>query len=47
MAKKRRTYTREFKLDTIRLAETSDKPIAEIERDLGLSIIDPKNWTTC
>jgi transposase len=44
MAKKRRTYTREFKLDTIRLAETSDKPIAEIERDLGLSVGQIYHW---
>ena len=44
MAKKRRTYTREFKLDTIQLAETSDKPIAEIERDLGLSVGQIHHW---
>jgi transposase InsO family protein len=28
MARKRRTYTCEFKLEAIQLAETSDKPIA-------------------
>ena len=44
MAKKRRTYTREFKLDAIQLAETSDKPIAEIERDLGLSVGQIYHW---
>ena len=37
MSKKRRTYSREFKLETLRLVETSDKPIAQIERELGLS----------
>ena len=44
MAKKRRTYTREFKLDAIHLAETSDKSIAEIERDLGLSVGQIHHW---
>lgn len=44
MAKKRRTYTREFKLDAIRLAETSDKSIVEIERDLGLSVGQIHHW---
>jgi transposase len=44
MAKKRRTYTREFKLDAIQLAETSDKSIAEIERDLGLSVGQIHHW---
>lgn len=37
MSKQRRTYSREFKLETLRLVETSDKPIAQIERELGLS----------
>ena len=44
MAKKRRTYTREFKLDAIQLAETSDKSIAEIERYLGLSVGQIHHW---
>jgi transposase len=44
MAKKRRTYTREFKLDAIQLAETSDKSIAEVERDLGLSVGQIHHW---
>ena len=30
MARKRRTYTREFKLEAIQLAETSDKTIADV-----------------
>jgi transposase len=37
MARKRRKYTREFKLEALELMETSDKPIAQIERELGLS----------
>jgi transposase len=33
----RRTYSREFKLEAVRLAETSDKSDSQIERDLGIS----------
>jgi transposase len=36
MSRKRKTYSREFKLETLRLVETSDLPIVQIERDLGL-----------
>ena len=36
MTQKRKTYTREFKLEALHLVETSGKPIAQIERDLGL-----------
>jgi transposase len=44
MARKRRTYTREFKLEAIQLAQTSDKSIAEIERDLGLGSGQIHHW---
>jgi transposase-like protein len=37
MKKTRRTYTSEFKLEAIRLSETSGKSDAQIERDLGIS----------
>ena len=36
MKKIRRTYTREFKLEALRLLESSGKSAAEIERDLGI-----------
>ncbi len=36
MEKSRRSYTREFKLEALRLLETSGKSAAEIERDLGI-----------
>ena len=36
MEKSRRTYSREFKLEAIRLAETSGKSMSQIERDLGI-----------
>lgn len=31
-----KTYTREFKLEALRLMETSDRPAAEIARELGI-----------
>lgn len=34
---KHRQYTDEFKHEALRLADTSGKPISELERDLGLS----------
>jgi len=36
MTKERRQYGREFKLDAVRLLETSGKRAAEIERELGI-----------
>jgi len=37
MAKKTYTrYTKEFKLEAIRLAEESDKPVMQIARELGI-----------
>jgi transposase len=36
MNKKRRTYSREFKLEALRLWQTTDKSGAEIERELGI-----------
>ena len=36
MAKPRRTYTREFKVETVRLLETSGRSASEIERELGI-----------
>ncbi|MBI3241784.1 MAG: transposase [Chloroflexi bacterium] len=37
MGQIRKHYTPEFKLEALRLAETSGKPDSELERDLGLS----------
>jgi transposase-like protein len=31
-----RSYTREFKLEAVRLSETSEKTVAQIARDLGV-----------
>jgi len=44
MVRRRKTYTREFKLEAIQLVETSDKSIAEIERDLGLGVGQIHHW---
>jgi transposase len=33
---KRNTYTKEFKLEAVRLLESSDKPGADIARELGI-----------
>ncbi len=37
MSKNRKTYTSEFKLEALRLVETSGKSKAQLERELGLS----------
>ncbi len=36
MPRSKRTFTREFKLDAMHLAEAGDRTVAEVERDLGL-----------
>jgi len=36
MGEKRKSYTREFKLEAVRLLETGGKPGNEIEKDLGI-----------
>lgn len=41
---KHRQYTDEFKHEALRLAETSEKPISELERDLGLSSGLLRQW---
>ena len=37
MVKKRRRYTKEFKLEAVRLAVESEKTVAEVARDLGIA----------
>ena len=37
MGKKHRTYTAEFRDQAMQLLDTTDKPAAEIERDLGIT----------
>ena len=38
MAKEQKTYTKEFKIEAVRLAETSGKPITELARELGVGL---------
>ncbi|GHO90777.1 transposase [Reticulibacter mediterranei] len=44
MTKEQKAYTKEFKIEAVRLAETSGKPITEIARDLGISDSTIHNW---
>jgi transposase len=44
MTQKRKTYTREFKLEAIQLAETSGKPVTQTERILGLGKSQIHRW---
>ncbi len=37
MSKQRKTYTREFKLEALQLADTSGRPITQLERERGMS----------
>jgi len=42
--KARRTYTREFKIEALRLLEKSGKSAAQIERDLGIGSGNLYRW---
>ena len=44
MAAEKRTYTREFKLEAIRLYEASDKSMAQVERELGITPYLLSKW---
>jgi transposase len=44
MKKVRKHYTREFKLEALRLLETSGKSAAQIERDLGIGAGNLYRW---
>ena len=35
--KRRKQYTKEFRHEVLRMAENTEKPIRELEKDLGLS----------
>ena len=37
MVKKRRQYTKEFKLEAVQLAVESERSLAEVARDLGIA----------
>jgi len=44
MGKIQRVYTKEFKEEAVRLAQTSGKPIAQIARELGISDSAIHGW---
>src|SRR5215472_2909224 len=44
MAKVQKVYTREFKEEAVRLAQTSGKPIPQVARELGISDISIHQW---
>jgi transposase len=44
MATVQKTYTREFKEEAVRLAQTSGKPITQIARELGISNTSIHQW---
>ncbi len=44
MGKVQKTYTREFKEEAVRLAQTSGKPIVQVARELGISDTSIHQW---
>lgn len=40
----RKTYTKEFKLEALRLLETTDKSAAQLERELGIGSSNLSRW---
>ena len=44
MAKVQKIYTREFKEEAVRLAQTSGKPITQVARELGISDTSIHQW---
>ncbi len=39
-----KTYSKEFKVEAIRLAEESDKPVTQVARELGLRVNQIYKW---
>jgi transposase len=39
-----KTYTREFKIEAIRLAAESDRPVTQVARELGLRVNQIYKW---
>ncbi len=44
MGKKRRIFTTEFKLEAVRLLESSDLPASQVARDLGIDSGRLRAW---
>ncbi len=39
-----KTYTKEFKVEAVRLASESDKPVTQVARELGLRVNQIYKW---
>ena len=46
MKRKNRKYTREFKIEAIRLCEEDERPVSEVARQLGISPNNLYKWRT-
>ena len=46
MKRKNRKYTREFKIEAIRLCEEDERPVSEVARQLGISPNILYKWRT-
>jgi transposase len=44
MGKIQKVYTKEFKQEAVRLAQSSGKPIAQVARELGISDTSIHQW---
>jgi len=44
MKKVQKTYTAELKREAVRFAQTSGKPIAQVDRELGISDTSIHHW---
>lgn len=44
MAEKRRQFTREFKLETVRLITSGERKVDELARDLGVRSATLRDW---
>lgn len=45
MPRTRPPYPPEFKVEAVKLARSSEKPLSELARDLGVSTETLRNWT--
>lgn len=44
MARERKTYSREFKLEAVRLLESSDRPATQVAEDLDVDAARLRGW---